>query len=675
MPIIAIGGGAGGGIPVGDIDPDATSPASASTVVFRQQSYAGSETSRLDAAQSSWSLHDPLGSGSTKQSGRDTSCNRNMMSEYAGRRSYAEADHQAYLQSAMTTGTSHFISGAEAQEDMDSSEGVSAARRLAWEVTRSQHYEVLSGVVVFIDFVAICRDADSRAAAETGTDILTLATMKCCFVFYVVDLALRAFARGLSIMKKPSNILDLFIIAVSVLEQLLEFVQSASKSDSLITVRMTRMCRMLRLVRVTKLLAGLKELRLLVQLVATCGKTMFWSFLLSLLVMSMWALLAVELVHPVAQRLAERGTWADCARCDRAFESVMASNLTFWQTILAGDSWGLLALPIMEEEPSTAIVFCGCLLSLTYGIMQLITAVVVDSVAMSRQQDVNSLADEMTQLERAEKEQLTKMFEQIDVDANGYMTLQELIFGATRIKPFQDWLRVTDVDSHDLNRLFKLLDLDDDGQVSLVDFIHTLYRLKHGEINTTAKLTKHSVESLEKVSEELVQEYSALKNGLHEIQKRQLQLQRQLDQHSWSKSRTELESAVRKACIVAMESVLHLSLDQNELTRCANEQSQKGLGASNGHASKAALASCVSWAPTREDNDKAPEPPSSVKLAAGQLPLTRGDIVVVDDEQSPEQACEADSRAPGSPRNLAECPVEGGRRDRPCCDCNNGGLR
>lgn len=47
-----------------------------------------------------------------------------------------------------------------------------------------------------------------------------------------------------------------------------------------------------------------------------------------------------EVLHPVNVRVAERGDYEGCERCIRAYSSVLTSNLTFMQQILAGDSWG-----------------------------------------------------------------------------------------------------------------------------------------------------------------------------------------------------------------------------------------------------------------------------------------------------------------------------------------------
>jgi len=66
---------------------------------------------------------------------------------------------------------------------------------------------------------------------------------------------------------------------------------------------------------------------------------------------------------------------------------VFEANLTFLQTVVAGDSWGYLAVPVIEREPSTAIIFVGALVTLVFGVLNLIVAVVIDVAAEHRDTD------------------------------------------------------------------------------------------------------------------------------------------------------------------------------------------------------------------------------------------------------------------------------------------------
>eukprot|EP00929_Paragymnodinium_shiwhaense_P117458 TRINITY_DN8805_c0_g6_i1.p1 TRINITY_DN8805_c0_g6~~TRINITY_DN8805_c0_g6_i1.p1 ORF type:complete len:747 (-),score=141.72 TRINITY_DN8805_c0_g6_i1:145-2385(-) len=464
-------------------------------------------------------------------------------------------------------------------------------RKFAKQLTKNPYYDFAAGFVVLLDFVAICRDTDAKAAAPGGAELFASITMNACFIFYVADLSLRVFLYGLKLFRQNKAFaLDLFVICVSVFEHVLEFVRKSNGGSSFLMVRMIRLCRLLRLVRVVKLFAGMKELRRLTQMIATCARTMFWSFLLSFLVMSMWAVLAVELVHPVVIKLVEQGQWPDCERCERAFSSVMQANLTFFQTILAGDSWGQMAIPICEDSPLTGVVFCGALLTLSYGIMQLITAVVVDSFADLRKLDVNSLATEIDAEEKMEKEALRRIFEKIDADESGQVTFQELADGASSVKEFRDWLRVMDIDASDLARLFVILDGDGSGEVDVEEFMDALYRLKNAESRTTTKLVKHIVDAVEKKQDDMFDRFAELQTNFDEM--RMLSMQRHAieseDEHHCSQKDDQMvqhvEAAVQRASAVALEAALSAAINKVHMLTEAGSRpqltAQRSVGAS-----------------------------------------------------------------------------------------------
>merc|ERR1712232_1172097 len=100
---------------------------------------------------------------------------------------------------------------------------------------------------------------------------------------------------------------------------------------------------------------------------------------------------------------------SDCERCGRAFESVFASMLTFTQQIVAGDSWGVVTLPIIEAHPWTAVFFVSVLVSIQLGLMNLILSVIVDKAQQAHADDARFvLQQRQEEFERA-KHDLLKM--------------------------------------------------------------------------------------------------------------------------------------------------------------------------------------------------------------------------------------------------------------------------
>ena len=81
------------------------------------------------------------------------------------------------------------------------------------------------------------------------------------------------------------------------------------------------------------------------------------------------AMLMVEMLHPLIK---DNPDFASCGDlCLEATSSVMRANLLLFQTVIAGDSWGLIAVPLILKHPETAIIFVLSLLTLVFGVLRL----------------------------------------------------------------------------------------------------------------------------------------------------------------------------------------------------------------------------------------------------------------------------------------------------------------
>ena len=150
----------------------------------------------------------------------------------------------------------------------------------------------------------------------------------------------------------------------------------------------------------------------LVTMMATCLRTLAWSFLLCFGIMTLWAMLLAEVVYPIVQAMPD--AFADCDYCDVSTRSVMSANLLLFKTVIAGDGWGRVAVPVIQQNPWTAVLFVGSLLTLVFGVLNIIIAVVVDTFAEARQNDVQNLAEEMESDLEKNKKELTQLFTRIE---------------------------------------------------------------------------------------------------------------------------------------------------------------------------------------------------------------------------------------------------------------------
>ena len=124
-------------------------------------------------------------------------------------------------------------------------------------------------------------------------------------------------------------------------------------------------------------------------------------------------------------------------------------------------------------------------------------AVVVDTFADARLNDVQNLAEEMEDEIEHDRKALAKLFARNDKDGSGQLTLQEMIEGARQDPGFQSRLRVMDIDEHDLEQLFQMIDRDQSGTIEVAEFIGPLSRWAHDSKTAPRFIKYHMLQTMQ----------------------------------------------------------------------------------------------------------------------------------------------------------------------------------
>lgn len=360
-------------------------------------------------------------------------------------------------------------------------------------------------LVIMIDTVCTLIDTDARVDGGDAPPYIFVVG-EVCLGIYTLELMAGFFVDGQKHFKKNAILFDLFTVVCGYLHTLFHLLQGVIPSELsfLGDLRLLRVIRVLRVARILQKSRSLRELQKLVSMMSTCLKALGWSFLFCFGFMTIWAMLLVEFVHPIIRTMHQQGrAFQDCSECLSATSSVMRANLLLFKTVIAGDSWGQVAVPVIEYSPATAVIFCGSLMTVVFGVLNMIVAVVVDSFAESRQHDVLHLAEELEHEDVNEKRYLETIFKRLDVSRKGDLTLDDLVKGARTDPEFQSRLRVMDIDQADLEQLFEMIDEDASGSIQKEEFIRPLSRWIH-ESKTAPRFVKYNVDRVLHQQEELL---------------------------------------------------------------------------------------------------------------------------------------------------------------------------
>eukprot|EP00931_Biecheleriopsis_adriatica_P075978 TRINITY_DN49742_c0_g1_i1.p1 TRINITY_DN49742_c0_g1~~TRINITY_DN49742_c0_g1_i1.p1 ORF type:complete len:620 (-),score=121.16 TRINITY_DN49742_c0_g1_i1:136-1995(-) len=423
--------------------------------------------------------------------GRRERASRRLSHLYAAELDISEEGAGSSIQKQKSVSLNSFIRSSIRRDTLVFGDSWQSQKK-ARAVISSVYWDLLFAVVIVLDLTLTAVALDTKALSVP--EPVWLSPLEyACFAMYAIDFALWFFVSGLKVFRDRWLLLDLGFLILSTTRICLAMADVPA--DSLGIVRVLRMMRIIRFVKLLRKFMILKELRKLILMVGTCLKTLIWCFVFCFVVMTFIAMFAVEFASPVARQLEAEGYFEDCERCGRALDTVMSANLHIFRICISGDSWGMLAVPLIERSWPLCLVFIGAQLVIAFGVLNLILAVVVDSFAEERLKDVTAIAEEIEHNTAQDISFLKNLFNDIDTDGDGMLSFSEVVHAAKQDKDFQARLRIADIDKDDLQDLFNMMDEDGGGTIDEEEFYGCLSRWMH-ESKSASRFTKYNVDNL-----------------------------------------------------------------------------------------------------------------------------------------------------------------------------------
>jgi Ca2+-binding EF-hand superfamily protein len=222
-------------------------------------------------------------------------------------------------------------------------------------------------------------------------------------------------------------------------------------------------------------------------------QAVFWGCVLLTVSLTVFSIIAVRFISPLSQDLARQGVYDGCDRCSRAYSSVMNSNLTFLQILIAGDSWGTVTIPIIENYPGTIMFFVPVLAFINLAIMNVILAVIVESAEDARKGDLAARA-KAKELDFVHKSRhFLRICQGIDQDNSGDLSLDELENGFEKNEDLAMTLHDMGIEKEDLATIFEIMDEDRSGKVDYKEFVEHIHKMRTADEQTTLNFIRHYV--------------------------------------------------------------------------------------------------------------------------------------------------------------------------------------
>lgn len=340
---------------------------------------------------------------------------------------------------------------------------------------KSAYVEYLFGAVITFNVVLIILETDSTASGGSEADWVTTSN-SILFWFYCIELLFKLYVYRSKFCNDTMNMFDALVVLSDLVPSVINLVVGSTHKS---TFSITRCFRLVRLARTLRLLRQSHELHTLMVSFLAGMKAVSWGLILVAALILIWAILSVQLLNGLNQEIWRDRT--DCERCQYAFRSVWSAALTIIQTVIAGDSWGVLALPLVEESGWTLLFFGGVIVSIDLALLNLILAVMIECAQDAKQLDDHQKALFCENAKAKAKVDLYNVCLDMDENKNGSLSIEEFMHAFQNNVKFSDLLTVMDISQDDMHCAFQVLDSDCSGNVECEEFVERLYRMKTHE--------------------------------------------------------------------------------------------------------------------------------------------------------------------------------------------------
>jgi len=250
------------------------------------------------------------------------------------------------------------------------------------------------------------------------------------------------------------NGFDFAVVSTATFELLLIHVQGGRTTVSANFLRILRVIRVVKVFRAVRVVQFVKELRLMLKCVLGSFISLIWSFVL---LGGISLLFAVVVVQQLTSAVVDGQIPADQIDIiyDR-FGSVQQASLTMLKSISGGEDWGPIYDSISKAGIMNSICFLVYVLFVWLSVTNIITAIFVDKALKNAKPDADDALMEKHQEDLDKMQELQSIFQSMDHDNSGTLTLAELqsSFRDIRISSF---FELQGLDIKSLETFFELL--------------------------------------------------------------------------------------------------------------------------------------------------------------------------------------------------------------------------
>lgn len=348
-------------------------------------------------------------------------------------------------------------------------------------IIKSSAYRHFNAAIILINCAVLGIEVENLSRTGIVNPWLDL-TNKVFVCLFTLDIVIRVWFERLSFLtsahSRAWNIVDAIVVILALIELMVHLYlgsDGGSRTTGRATIfRMVKVLRIARTLRAVKALSVLQDLRLMIESIMHSTRLFVWAFLLTLLLIYIFAIIfAVAICQ---QALTTDDDMPEVIIPGRGSVLLQVMTILF-ETLFGGTSWSEFSRPLARISKGYEFLFMAFVMLSHLVLLNVVTGVVVQGSLTAASQDRDLVIHEQFTRDGSYVRELSRLFEEADLDNGGKLTLDELecFLQDPQVIAF---LKGLDVNVGEALGLFNLLDSNNDGAVDAEEFTLGCMRLK-----------------------------------------------------------------------------------------------------------------------------------------------------------------------------------------------------